>query len=142
MTRRLTTTALALLFALPIMAQPRFGRPGGGGGGQGRGLEFLTGYLSLTDAQKTQAAAIFDAAQTASETARGQLTSANDAVKAAVKAGKSESELDTLSAAVGVVQGRLTAIRAKADAKFYALLTAEQKAKYDELRDRSGPGRQ
>ena len=49
-------------------------------------------------------------------------------------------DLDRLSVAVGVIEGQLTAIRTKAFAKFYALLTAEQKTKYDSLGDR-GPGR-
>jgi Spy/CpxP family protein refolding chaperone len=140
MNRRFALSAMTLLLAIPVLALPGPGRARGGPGGA-RNLDFLAGYLSLSDTQKTQAKAIFDAAETASETVRGQLTSANDALKAGVKAGKSESELDVLAAAVGVLQGRGVGIRAKAEAKFYALLTAEQKTKYDELQDRSGPGR-
>jgi Spy/CpxP family protein refolding chaperone len=125
--QRSLAAALALVLALPVLAQTRRG-PGGGS----RNLNFLAGYLDLTDAQKTQAQAIFDAASAAAETARGQLTGARDALRAAAKANQSEAELDRLGAAVGAIEGQLAAIDAKAFAKFYALLTAEQKQKYDE----------
>ena len=127
---------MTVLIALSAFAQ----RPHGQGTGGGRGLNFLAGYLSLTDAQKQQAQSIFDAAQTASETARGQMASAREALQTAVKANRSEAELDRLAAAVGTIEGQLIAVDAKASAKFYALLTAEQKAKYDELRSRGGRG--
>ncbi|MBY0507087.1 MAG: Spy/CpxP family protein refolding chaperone [Bryobacteraceae bacterium] len=135
MNRRLLTATLMLVAALPVLAQgPR---------GRGNSLDFLAGYLSLTDSQKTQATAIFAAADTASTTARGTLTAAQDALRAAVKLNRPDAELDRLAAAVGVVEGNLAGIRAKADAKFYILLTAEQKTKYDALLASrgGGPGR-
>lgn len=135
MNRRLTILTLSILAALPVMAQPGRG-PGPRGGGFGNRLDYLAGYLSLTDEQKTQAKAIFDAAAAATETAHGQADSARTALQTAVKANASDAELDRLSAAVGVIHGQITAIQAKAQAKFYALLTAEQKAKYDAR----GPG--
>ena len=58
---------------------------------------------------------------------------------AAAKANQSEAELDRLAAAVGALDGQLAGIEAKAVAKFYALLTADQKAKYDERANRGGP---
>jgi Spy/CpxP family protein refolding chaperone len=134
MTRRLLTVALAVCATLPLMAQ------GGPGGGRGNNVDFMAGYLSLTDTQKTAAKAIFDAAQSAAETVSGQLTSAHDALRAAIKAGKTDAELDTLSAGIGTLQGQLTAIQAKAQSKFYALLTTEQKAKYDEMGGGRGIG--
>ncbi len=132
--RRLLTAALMMAAALPMMAQgPR---------GRGNSLDYLSGYLSLTDAQKTQAKTIFDAAHTASTSARGALTAAHDALTAAVKANKADSELDRLAAAAGVVEGQIAAIHAKANAKFYALLTPEQKSKYDTLLISRGTGGQ
>jgi len=106
MKRRLLTVALAICAAVPMMAQ------GGPGGGRGNRVDFLAGYLSLTDVQKADAKAIFDAAEAAAETVSGELTSANDALRAAIKAGKTDTELDTLSAAIGALQGKLTAILA------------------------------
>ena len=135
MNRRLITATMMLVAALPMMAQGPRGARGGS-----NSLDYLTGYLTLTDSQKTQAKAIFDAANAASETARGQLTGAHDALQAAVKANKSDAELDRLAAAVGVVEGQMAGIRAKSSAKFYALLTAEQKAKFDALQTNRGAG--
>lgn len=132
---------LLILATLSMMAASAFGQgprgPRDGGGGQ---LNFLTGYLSLTDAQKQQAQTIFDAARTASETARGQLTTAREALTQAIRTNQSDAQLDQLAAAVGTIQGRIEAIQAKASAKFYALLTAEQKTKYDQRFEHSGPG--
>ena len=134
MTRRFLVAALAIASALPTFAQE--GRPFGGA----RRLDFLAGYLGLSDSQKTQAKAIFDAAEQAAQTALGQLASARDALRQAVKANKPDAELDRLAAAVGTLEGQLAAIHAKANARFYALLTTEQKQKYDEVGDRRGPG--
>lgn len=124
MKRRITILTLLTLSALPVLAQP-------GPRTQASRLDYLSGFLSLTDAQKTQAQAIFDAAQTAAETARGQMDSARAALNTAIKANASDAELDRLAAAIGVIEGQLVAIRSKAEAKFYALLTVEQKTKYD-----------
>jgi Spy/CpxP family protein refolding chaperone len=136
MTRRYSVATLALLSALPVLAQGR--RPSGGATGR---LDFLAGYLGLTESQREQAKTIFDAANSAAQTALGQLTSARDALQQAVKAGRSEAELDRLAAALGVIEGQLAGIHAKAEAKFYTLLTAEQKQKYDERGNRMGPRR-
>ena len=124
---------MALLTALPMLSQDFRG-------GAGNRLDYLAGYLSLTDSQKAQAKTIFDAAAAASETARGQFTAAQEALTAGVKANRTDAELDRLAAAVGLIQGQMAAINAKAGAKFYALLTAEQKTKYDALGNRGGGG--
>lgn len=137
MKRRSVIATLALMSALPVMmyAQPR--GPGGGGGNR---LDFLAGFLSLSETQKTQAQAIFDAAESAGETARGQMTAANDALKAAVKANAPDADLDRLAAAIGTIHGQMAGIQAKASAKLYAILNADQKAKYDTFGDRMGGG--
>ncbi|MBL8234063.1 MAG: Spy/CpxP family protein refolding chaperone [Bryobacterales bacterium] len=132
--RRYLIAAMAIFSVLPLAAQPP-GRPSDGG----NRLDFLAGYLSLSETQRTQAQAIFTAAETAGETARGQLEAARTSLNTAIKANATDAELDRLSAAMGVIHGQMTAIQAKASAKFYALLTAEQKTKYDELMNR-GPG--
>ena len=77
MNRRLLTATMMIVAALPMMAQGPRGARGGG-----NSLDYLAGYLTLTDSQKTQAKTIFDAANAATETARGQLTAAHDALQA------------------------------------------------------------
>ena len=137
MMNRIAIAAFALMTALPVFAQPTGDRPR-----PGNRIDFLAGALSLTDAQKQQATAIFDAASQAAETLRGELSTAHNNLRTAVKSNSSDTQLDTLAAAVGTIEGRLVAVNAKAQAKFYALLTAEQKTKYDELgAGRGGPGR-
>jgi Spy/CpxP family protein refolding chaperone len=137
MTRRILTVALAVCAALPLLAQGGPGGPGGPGGGRGNRVEFLAGYLSLTAEQKTTATAIFADADKAVSSFSGQLKSANDALRDAIKAGQTDAQLETLAATIGTLHGQTTSIQAKAQSKFYALLTAEQKAKYDEM---GGPG--
>ena len=126
--------ALTLTGAMPIFADDVARVP------SASRLDFLAGYLTLTDAQKAQAKTIFDAASAAATTAQGQLTAAHDALGAAIKANRADSELDRLAAAVGAIHGQIQAIHAKAMAKFYALLTAEQKTKFDTLSSRAGGG--
>ncbi len=126
--------AVTFAVAVPVFADDVGRVPGS------NRLDFLAGYLSLTDSQKSQAKTIFDAATTAAATADGQLTAAHDALTVAVKANRADSELDRLAAAVGMIHGQLEAMRAKALAKFYALLTAEQKTKYDAMGNRQGRG--
>ena len=127
--------ALAAASVPLTMAQPQRGRGPSGGGSR---LEFLTGLLTLTDAQVAQAKTIFDAETAASETARGQMQSAQTALNEAVKASKSDAEIDRLAAAVGVISGNLAAIRAKTSIEFVALLTPAQKEKFFTIEDRQG----
>jgi len=125
--------AATVLMATALFADDRVG-----GGDPADRVAYLTGYLTLTDAQKTQATTIFTAADTALTTLRGTMTAARDALKPAIKENRSDAELDRLSAAIGTVYAQQTAVQAKAEAKFYALLTAEQKTKYDALANRTG----
>lgn len=129
--RNAIAAGLCLLVGLPLAAWQS------NAGGSSRRLNFLAGYLSLTDSQKAQAQTIFDNAATASETVRGQMESARTNLKTAVKANAAAAEIDRLSAVIGTLHGQATAIQAKAEAQFYALLTTDQKAKYDEM---PGPG--
>jgi Spy/CpxP family protein refolding chaperone len=123
-----------LLAATALTAQDRGGRT------PADRVAFLTGYLTLTEAQRAQATTLFTAADTALTTLRGQMTAARAALNTAVKANAADAELDRLSVAVGTLTAQQTAVQAKAEARFYALLTAEQKTKYDALGNRGGGG--
>jgi Spy/CpxP family protein refolding chaperone len=105
----------------------------------------LATLLTLTDDQKAKATSIFTSAYTASEVPRGSLQSNRESLAAAVKKNDAAA-IDTLAITLGNLSGQLTAIESKAEAAFYAILTAEQKAKYDAmpgggLRAPGGPGR-
>ncbi len=137
MTRRFGIAAFALMLAVPAVAQgPRRFSAGGASGGRGERVDYLAGYLNLTDSQKTQAEAIFDAAKTESAGVRGQLAGAREALQDAVKAGAADARIDTLAASVGTASGQLLAIGSKAASKFRALLTPEQIEKLDSRESR------
>ena len=53
-----------------------------------------------------------------------------------MKGGKAAPEIDRIATQQGVLQGQMTAIRTKALAKIYALLTPEQRQKADQFGNR------
>lgn len=136
--KRFLIGALAMCTALPIVAQPRHHQ-----GMAGNRLAFLSGYLGLSDAQKEQAKAIFDESSAAAKPLAQELAGARTALHQAAKDGQSDAQLDQLAATVGNLHGQIAGVHAKASAKFYALLSPEQKTKYDQRKPgrRGGPGR-
>ena len=119
-----TTTAAGTPPSPATMAQMRVNR--------------LATSLNLTDAQKAAALSILTTsitdAQTIQTSLRTNQTSLSDAIKK-----NDTATIDSVSAASGVLQGKLMAINAKADAAFYAILTTDQKAVYDTM-PHGGPG--
>ena len=137
--------AVATVTAGLALAQgPGFPRggdaPGSPQDAQQRRLNFLATFLGLTDSQKEQAKSTFDAADQASQPVRDQLTQAHQALRDAVKTNKTDTQIDQLAAALGVLEGQMAAIQTKAHAKFYALLTPEQRDKLDQVPGPGGPG--
>jgi Spy/CpxP family protein refolding chaperone len=90
----------------------------------------LASELNLTDAQKTSALSIFTTAYTNAETPQTNLQTAQTSLATAVKANNT-AQIDQLATQIGTLQAQLTSINAKAEAAFYALLTADQKTLYD-----------
>lgn len=111
----------ALILALPLSAQSdqKGPREGGKGGGRGRGpsIEMLTEQLGLTKDQAEKLKPAFEAQRAKMEALR------ND---------ESLSQEDRRS--------RMRSIREEGDTAIAAVLTAEQKKKWDELRASRGPG--
>ena len=91
--------------------------------------------LNLTEDQKQQTRSIMQAARESSMPVVQQLRQSRQALRDAIKAGKSDAQIDQLSANVGNLAGQVAAIRAKAFAKTYALLTPEQRTKADRMAD-------
>jgi Spy/CpxP family protein refolding chaperone len=97
----------------------------------------LTTILSLTSAQQTQATTIFTNEQTAVAPIQAQVKSAHTSLATAVKANDTAT-IDTVTAQVGTFEGQLMDIRSKAQAAFYAILTADQQTKYTSLHGMGG----
>lgn len=92
----------------------------------------LAQALNLTDAQKEQAKAIFQEARQTAQPLRQQLKDNQQALSAAVKANDA-AQIQQLSGTQGNLRGQVLAIRSGAMAKFYALLTPDQRAKADQI---------
>lgn len=89
--------------------------------------------LNLTDSQKQQARTIFQQARQSAQPLRQQLKHNREALAAAAKEGKSDAEIQSLSTEQGRLLGQMTALRTEASAKFYQMLTPDQKAKADQM---------
>jgi len=106
-----------------------------------RRVDSLATLLGLTSDQKAKAAEIFSSAYSAGENLRTSLQSVQQSLLDAVKKNDTTA-IDQLSATAGTLTGQLMAIERKADAAFYALLTPEQKTKWDAMpRPGFGPSR-
>jgi Spy/CpxP family protein refolding chaperone len=92
--------------------------------------------LNLTDAQKQQAQAIIQQTRQAVQPLRQQAKQNRQALIAAIQAGKSDVEIHQLALTQGNLAGQLVAARAEALAKFYSMLTPEQRAKAALMRQR------
>jgi Spy/CpxP family protein refolding chaperone len=104
----------------------------------------LTRLLNLTDAQKATALSIYTTAITSAQTLQDSLKTNHTSMTAAIQKNDSAT-IDSLATAGGVLQGKLMAINAKADASFYQILTTDQKAIFDAMprgggRGPGGPG--
>ena len=101
-----------------------------------------TALLSLTQAQQDQATAIFTAEATEEQGLRQNERAAHQALETAVTGGDTGA-IQQQAAALGQLQGQGIAARSLAEAKFYATLTADQKAKAADLKQQhllGGPG--
>jgi Spy/CpxP family protein refolding chaperone len=135
-TRITATAALAtgMLFAQTPAPQQGMGPHRMGMARTGM-LDHLANYLNLTPDQKAQAKTIFQEARQTAQPVRDQLKQNRQALSDAVKTNKGDAAIDSLASNQGVLMGQLVANRTKAMAKVYALLTPDQRAKADQLKD-------
>ena len=98
-------------------------------------LEHTAQALNLTDSQKEQARTIFQQARRSAEPVRQELKQNHETLAAAAKAGKSEIDIQNLANERGRLLGKLVAIRTVASAKFYQMLTPEQRLKADQMHE-------
>ena len=88
--------------------------------------------LNLTDAQKAQAKEITQQAKTAAQPLRQQLQQNRQSLAAAVQSNDT-AQIQSLAAAQGALRGQVLAIRSGAQAKFFAILTPDQKTQWSKL---------
>jgi hypothetical protein len=128
------TLSALLLLAASAFAQGPFGPPD-----PATQVARLTTLLTLTSAQQAQATTIFTNEQSAVAPIQTEIQTAHTSLTAAVKANQTAT-IDTLAAQLGGYNGQITAIQSKAQASFYAILTATQQTQYDSLRGPGGAG--
>jgi Spy/CpxP family protein refolding chaperone len=102
-------------------------------------VDRLTTLLSLTTAQAAQATTIFTNAQNAIAPLQTNLSTWYTSMQAAVKS-NATATIDQLAAQIGTATGQIAAVQNKADAAFYAILTADQQTKLSSARGFGGPG--
>src|SRR4051812_4858431 len=137
----------ALMSGAALNAQRPFDANGGSLGSAqtsadavARRLQFLTTLLTLTTSQASQATTIFTNEAAAVTAIQTNLDTARTSLKTAIQS-NSTAQIDQLSSQIGTYQGQLLAADSKAEAAFYALLTADQKTKYDAIgAGHGGPG--
>jgi Spy/CpxP family protein refolding chaperone len=98
-------------------------------------LDHVTQVLNLTDSQKEQARMIFQHAQELAQPIRQELKENREKLTAAAKVSNSEGDIQKLANEQGRLLGKLIAIRTEASAKFYQMLTPEQRVKADQMHE-------
>jgi|HubBroStandDraft_5_1064220.scaffolds.fasta_scaffold247883_2 hypothetical protein len=112
----------------------------GGGGAGGRiapsidehtALIVFAGLLDLSDAQQSELEASFEAAIKTAAPLNTQIDSSKEEFYEAVKAGKTDQQIQTLADKQGTLTSELLDLQAQTFKKMVALLTADQKPKVD-----------
>jgi protein CpxP len=98
----------------------------------GKPLARLTRQLNLTADQQTQARSIFADARKQAQSLAPQRRSEHQAMQAAIKS-DNEAQIDQLTQQNAQLNSSGRAIHAKAMAKFYSILTPDQKTKFDSM---------
>lgn len=138
---KLPMVLIATLAAVTLAAQP----PGPAQDSSGRPrarahrstmLQRLAVRLDLTPNQQSKARAIFQDSRQQSKSLFPQLHQERAALSAAIKA-NSEQQIDQITQQESQLHAQAAAIRLKAMARVYAILTPEQKAKFDARTNRN-----
>jgi len=127
------------LFALLLLAASVFAQGPGNPPSPANHVARLTTLLNLTAAQQAQATTIFTNEQTAIAALETQTKTAHTNLSAAIKSNQTAT-IDTLATQIGSLHSQTLNIQSKAQAAFYAILTADQQTKYDSLPTRGGRG--
>ena len=134
--RGLARWALAAWLALaPALAQPR----GGFRTWAREMVDQMASRFALSESQKQQALVVYMKVEEDSRPLEMKIGEQRMALRDAVKNGVPEWQIDQMAGAVGALTAQITAIETKGEARFYALLNAEQRQKWGQ--PFRGPGR-
>ena len=97
-------------------------------------LGAIGAWLNLTDEQKTQIREIQEQGKADAEAAQEAVADARDALHDAVIGGAAETEIRAAATALGGAIGNQAVLHAKTVAAAKAVLTDEQRKKFDEMR--------
>ncbi len=103
----------------------------------------LAAELNLTDAQKTQAKAIFANAAQQVKALAPQLKQGHQAIQTLTQSGDQtqfNAQIQGLANTQGSLMAQMAVIHATAEFQFRALLTPDQQTKFDQLHAQMGPG--
>ena len=104
--------------------------PGGRGQGGPGGVERIANELGLAAGQKTQIQTILNGQRAAAQPLQSDMQTLQAGIQTAVK-DNNKAQIETLSAQLGVLQGKMASARYASEAEIYALLTSDQKSKAD-----------
>ncbi len=96
-------------------------------------MQRLSTRLNLSTDQQQQARTIFQESRTQMQALAPQLKQERTAISAAIKS-DNEQQIDQVLQQNASLNAQARAIHAKAMAKFYQILTPDQKAKFDQAR--------
>lgn len=126
----IATLAIVILMTTSAFAQGRPpGGPGPGPGGPGPNNSPLADYLALTTEQKTAWESIQTEFRAAAETLHSQERTLAEQLRVALD-GTDATTIGTLMLQIRAIHGQIGTAKQAADAKFAALLTADQKVKF------------
>jgi Spy/CpxP family protein refolding chaperone len=142
-TKHLLAITLAIAVVIPALAQTP-PKPPSAAEIANRQVKTLTTLLSLTSAQQQQALTIYTNAAKAQQTAMDSDKESRENLRTAIKNNDSAS-IDQVASTMAQTHAQITSIKAKADAAFYQILTAEQQSKLSDLESQhvgllDGPG--
>ena len=135
MTKSSRTTLTLLLFAAALALGQNPPKPPSLEEMVQRRVSYLTTVLSLTNMQQQQATAIFTNAANDARTVHDSLINVQESLSAAVKS-NDNAAIEQAAATIGNLIAQL---RAKGEAAFYQILTADQQNKMTQIEKARGP---
>jgi Spy/CpxP family protein refolding chaperone len=132
--------ALAMFSAVAVFAQDSGAPPARFSPEQmiAKHVSRLSTLLNLTATQQTQATALFTDEQNAAKTARANMRAAHTALKTAIE-NNDANGITAQATQIGSLTTAEIESHAKAEATFFAMLSADQQTKYKQLQAAGGP---